>query len=63
MLFRSVNGSTMDTTSKTSVPSVLLTPKWVTTTNMSSTVIADKFVPRSQLCSGKFATPCKSAGI
>ena len=38
-----------------SVPSVLLTPTWVTTTNMNSTVIADKFVPASQLCAGKFA--------
>jgi D-xylose transport system substrate-binding protein len=58
-----VNGTTKDTTSKTSVPSVLLIPKWVTTANMNSTVIADKFVPAKQLCSGKFAAPCNAAGI
>jgi D-xylose transport system substrate-binding protein len=58
-----VNGSTQDTTAKTAVPSVLLAPKWVTTANMNSTVIADKFVPASQLCSGSFAAACKTAGI
>ncbi len=58
-----VNGSTQDTTAKTSVPSVLLSPTWVTTKNMNSTVIADKFVPASQLCKGSYATACKSAGI
>jgi D-xylose transport system substrate-binding protein len=58
-----VNGSAQDTQSNVSVPSVLLTPKWVTTANMNATVIADKFVPASQLCSGKFAAACKSAGI
>ena len=58
-----VNGSTEDTTAKVSVPSVLLLPEWVTTSNMNSTVIADKFVPASQLCSGSFAADCKAAGI
>jgi D-xylose transport system substrate-binding protein len=58
-----VNGSTPDTTSKVSVPSVLLKPEWVTTTNMNSTVIADKFVPASQLCAGSFGPACKLAGI
>ena len=58
-----VNGSTQDTTAKTSVPSVLLSPTWVTTSNMNSTVIADKFVPASQLCKGSFASACKTAGI
>ena len=58
-----VNGSTMDTTSHVSVPSVLLTPTWVTTANMNATVIADKFVPASQLCTGKYASACKAAGI
>jgi len=58
-----VNGSTKDTQSGTSVPSVLLTPTWVTTANMNSTVIADKFVPASQLCAKKFASACKAAGI
>ena len=35
----------------------------VTTSNMNSTVIADKFVPASQLCKGDFAADCKTAGI
>jgi len=58
-----VNGSTQDTTANVSVPSVLLNPEWVTTANMNSTVIADKFVPASQLCAGSFASACTAAGI
>jgi D-xylose transport system substrate-binding protein len=58
-----LNGTTADTTSKTSVASVLLTPTWVTPANMEATVIADHFVPASQLCSGKFAAACTAAGI
>jgi D-xylose transport system substrate-binding protein len=58
-----VNNTTQDTTSKTSVPSVLLSPTWVTTANMNSTVIADKFVPASELCKGSFASECTAAGI
>ena len=58
-----VNGSTQDSTSHTAVASVLLTPEWVTPANMSSTVIADKFVPASQLCTGKYAAACTAAGI
>ena len=58
------NGATtMDSKSNTAVPSVLLTPTWVTTSNMNSTVIADKFVPASQLCTSKYAVACKAAGI
>jgi len=58
-----VNGTTKDTKSNVDVPSVLLKPTWVTPTNMNSTVVADKFVPASQLCSGKFASACTAAGI
>jgi D-xylose transport system substrate-binding protein len=58
-----VNANSTDPTNHNSVPSVLLTPKWVTPTNMNSTVIADKFVPPNQLCAGKFATDCHAAGI
>jgi D-xylose transport system substrate-binding protein len=58
-----INSSTTDPTTKTAVPSVLLTPEWVTPTNMNATVIKDKFVPAAQLCTGKFAAPCKAAGI
>lgn len=57
------NGSVMDTVGHKSVPSVLLTPEWVTPSNMNSTVVADNFVPASQLCAGKFASACSSAGI
>ncbi len=58
-----VNGSTADTSANVTVPSVLLSPEWVTTTNMNSTVIADKFVPASQLCAGSYASACTTAGI
>jgi D-xylose transport system substrate-binding protein len=58
-----VNGTTEDTQSKVAVKSVLLAPKWVTSANMNATVIADKFVPASQLCAGKYAKPCAAAGI
>jgi D-xylose transport system substrate-binding protein len=58
-----VNGNTQDTTSSVSVPSVLETPKWVTTSNMNATVIKDGFVPASQLCTGSYASKCTAAGI
>ena len=58
-----VNGTTQDTQAKAAVKSALLGPTWVTTTNMNSTVIADKFVPASQLCAGKYAKACSAAGI
>jgi D-xylose transport system substrate-binding protein len=58
-----VNKATEDTTANVSVPSVLLTPEWVTTANMNSTVIADNFVPAQQLCVAQYAALCKTAGI
>jgi len=58
-----VNGSVQDTKSNVAVPSVLLTPKWVTTANMASTVVADKFVTVAQLCVGQYVALCKTAGI
>jgi D-xylose transport system substrate-binding protein len=58
-----VNGSTKDTTGGKSVPSILLTPELVTTKNMNSTIIADNFVPASQLCAGAYAADCTAAGI
>jgi D-xylose transport system substrate-binding protein len=58
-----INTSSKDTQANVSVPSALLTPTWVTTKNMNSTVIADKFVPASQLCAGKYASACTAAGI
>ncbi|MGH3205430.1 MAG: sugar ABC transporter substrate-binding protein [Streptosporangiaceae bacterium] len=58
-----VNGTTEDSQEHQAVKSVLLTPEWVTTSNMNSTVIADQFVPAQQLCVGAFAAACKTAGI
>jgi D-xylose transport system substrate-binding protein len=58
-----VNGSTEDTTAKVQVPSVLLTPEWVTTANMNSTIVSDRFVPAAQLCAGTYASACAAAGI
>ena len=58
-----VNASTNDSKSNASVPSVYLAPKWVTTLNMASTVVADKFVTVGQLCVGQYAQLCKTVGI
>lgn len=60
-----LNGKTSDTgaTPNVDVPSVLLTPVWVTSQNMATTVIADKFIDKTQLCAGAFAAMCTSAGI
>jgi len=58
-----VNGSTMDTQTKTAVPSVLLTPEWVTASKIAATVIKDQFVPAQQLCVGSYAAACKANGI
>ena len=58
-----VNATTKDTTGGTNVPTVALTPKWVTTANMNATVIKDNYVPASQLCAGAFTADCTAAGI
>jgi D-xylose transport system substrate-binding protein len=59
-----VNGHVLDVDeSNTPVPSILLTPEWVTPTNMASTVIADNFVPASQLCAAPYAADCTKYGI
>jgi D-xylose transport system substrate-binding protein len=57
------NGTTTDPQTKKVVTSVLLTPKWVTPSNMNSTVIADNFVPAKQLCAGSYASDCTANGI
>ena len=57
------NGHTTDPQTKKVVASVLLTPKWVTPSNMNSTVIADNFVPAKQLCTGSYASDCTANGI
>ncbi len=58
-----VNKSVTDTVSHSQVPSVLMTPEWVTPTNMNATVIKDQFVPPQQLCVGPYAAECTAAGI
>lgn len=60
-----INGKTEDVTEHKEVKSVLLTPEWVTTKNMKSTVIADQFVPAATLCAAPYSTAaaCKAAGI
>ncbi len=58
-----VNGKVKDITENKTVPSVLLTPEWVTTKNMKNTIVRDNFVPTATLCAGKYAADCKAAGI
>jgi D-xylose transport system substrate-binding protein len=58
-----LNGNLIDPQTRTSVASVLLTPEWVTTENMNSTVIADKFVSVTGLCAGTYASACSAARI
>jgi D-xylose transport system substrate-binding protein len=57
------NGTTQDTTANASVPTVLLTPVWVTTSNIASTVIKDAAVKASALCISAVAAACTAAGV
>jgi D-xylose transport system substrate-binding protein len=54
-----VNGSTQ-TQGKAAIPSVLETPISVDKSNIASTVIADKFVTKDQICAG---LPAGTAGV
>ena len=56
-----INGKTNNKV--TDVPSTLLTPISVTTANMGSTVVKDKFISAASLCEGPHASACQSAGI
>jgi D-xylose transport system substrate-binding protein len=47
----------------TEEPASLLTPVWVDSTNMASTVIKDKFVDATALCSTVTTAVCTAAGI
>ena len=58
-----VNGTVKDTTANVNVPSSLLIPEWVTPTNVQSTVVADGFIPASQICTGAYAADCTTNGI
>ena len=44
-------------------PASLLTPMWVDSSNMASTVIKDKFVDASALCTAVGQSVCSAAGI
>ena len=57
------NGTTTDPSNNAQVPSVLLTPVWVTDKNMATTVIKDNFVKASDICTGAMASACSAAGI
>jgi D-xylose transport system substrate-binding protein len=58
-----VNGTTKDTTANADIDSVLLTPVWVTTQNMASTVVKDGFAKASDICISAIASACSAAGI
>jgi D-xylose transport system substrate-binding protein len=58
-----VNGRAADPAAKVDVPSVLLTPLWVTKANMAGTVVRDGFVDPKKLCAGSLAGQCQAAGI
>lgn len=57
------NGKTTDDTAKADVASALLTPLWVTTQNMASTVVKDGAVSASTLCISQVKDACTAAGI
>jgi len=52
-----VNNGTKD------VPSILLTPIAVTKDNINDTIVKDGFWSVDEICTGKYASACKSAGI
>jgi len=58
-----VNGQTEDSQLKQQVPSVLMTPIWVTPANLNETAVKDKFVDASKLCAGNMTDACKAANI
>jgi D-xylose transport system substrate-binding protein len=45
------------------VPSILLTPVAVTKDNINDTIVKDGFWSVDEICTGKYASACKSAGI
>jgi D-xylose transport system substrate-binding protein len=59
-----LNGSTVDPTdSSVTEPASLLTPVWVTESNMESTVVKDGFDPASAICTIAGASICAKDGI
>jgi D-xylose transport system substrate-binding protein len=45
------------------VPSVILTPQAVTKDEVKDTIVKDAFFTAQQICTGKFASACREAGI
>jgi D-xylose transport system substrate-binding protein len=58
-----LNATTKDDQTSKDVPSIYLTPVWVTSANMASTVVKDKAVKVSDLCVAAVAQACTAAGI
>jgi D-xylose transport system substrate-binding protein len=58
-----VNATTADTKGGSTVPSVYLTPTWVTANTVESTVVKDGAVPASAICTGSFNADCTKYGI
>jgi D-xylose transport system substrate-binding protein len=59
-----VNGTTTNPADASQTqPAILLTPYWVNTANMESTVIKDKFISATDLCAAVGADVCTAAGI
>ena len=58
-----LNGKTNDSQTNTDVPSLLLTPKWVSADNMAATVIKDGWTTAQKLCVQAVAAACTAAGI
>ena len=56
-----INGSTDNGQGK--IPSVLLKPIAVTKDNINDTIVKDGFWKASEICTGQYASACKSAGI
>jgi D-xylose transport system substrate-binding protein len=56
-----VNGKTNN--GQADIPSVLLTPVSVTIDNIQDTIVKDGFWKASEICTGRFAAGCKTAGI
>jgi D-xylose transport system substrate-binding protein len=59
-----INGSVQDVDENNArVPSILLTPQWVTASTVDSTVVKDGFVQAAQICAGSFSAACGRYGI
>jgi D-xylose transport system substrate-binding protein len=58
-----VNSTTKDDKTGDAVKSVYTPPTWVTVDNMQDTIIKDGAAKASDLCAGKLASACASAGI